>query len=50
MRKMPLFSAVHAAHLLQANNVGIELLDRMAQIVNFQTPGRPQALDTLVDL
>ncbi len=50
MRKIPLFAAVHPAHLLQAHDVGIELLHRMAQVVDLQPPCRPQALHTFVDV
>jgi hypothetical protein len=43
-------TAVHPANLLQAHDVGIELLDRVTQIVNFKTPGWAYALNTFVDV
>ena len=45
-----LFTAVELAHLLQADDVGIQLLDRVAQVMDLQPPGRPQTLDAFVDV
>ncbi len=42
--------AVHPAHLLQADDVCIELLDRQAQIVDLQPARGAQPLHTLVDV
>ena len=50
MPEISRLSAVHAAHLLQANNVGVQLLHCVAKVVNFQAPRRPQALHTFVDV
>jgi hypothetical protein len=44
------FLAVHFAHLLQAHDVGIQLLNSVPQIVNFQPFARPNALHTLVNV
>ena len=41
---------VQLAHFLQANDVGIELLDRMTQVVDLQAPRRAYALHALVDV
>ena len=43
-------AAVLAAHLLQAHDVGVKLLHRKAQVVDFKTPCRPQALHAFVDV
>ena len=50
MRKVALFAAVHAAHLLQANQVGIQLLHSMPQVVYLQPARGPQALNTFVNV
>ena len=41
---------VHFADLLQAHNIGVQLLDGMAQVVDLQAARRAQALDTFVDV
>ena len=42
--------AVQLAHFLQADDVGVELLDGMAEVVDLQPPRGPDALHTLVDV
>jgi hypothetical protein len=44
------FSAVRLSYLLQADNVSIQLLNRVTQIVDFQPSRRANALNTLVDV
>jgi hypothetical protein len=41
MRKTPRMAVVEGAYFLQANDVCIELLDRMAEVMNFQTTRGP---------
>ena len=43
-------AAVHFAHFLQADDVGIELLYGQSQVVNFQPARGPQALHTFVNV
>ena len=43
-------AAMHLAHLLQADDVGIKLLHRMAEVVDFQPAVGAQALHALVDV
>jgi hypothetical protein len=38
------------SHFLKAHNVCVQLLNRQAQIVNFQAPRRTQTLHTFVDV
>ena len=38
------------AHFLQAHDVGVELLHRMAEVVDFEPARRAQALHALVDV
>jgi len=49
-REVTLFNPVHFAYFLQAHNVGVDLLNRMTQIVNFQAAPRPEALHSFVDV
>ncbi|MDT4858824.1 hypothetical protein FQZ97_933090 [compost metagenome] len=42
--------AVVTAHLLQADDVGVELLHRVGQVVDLQPARRPQALHAFVDV
>ena len=49
-RKMPGQLAVMAAHLLQAHQIGVELLDSVYQVVDFQALGGTQSLNALVDV
>ena len=41
MQKPSGMQTVESAHLLQADDVGIELLHRVAQVVNLQPTRRP---------
>jgi hypothetical protein len=50
MGKMQCFATVHLSHFLQADDVCVKLLNRMAKIVNFQPPRRPNALNAFVDV
>ena len=43
-------AAMDLAHLLQADNVSVELLDRVSQVVDFESPLRPHALHPLMDV
>ena len=43
-------AAMDLAHLLQADNVSVELLDRVSQVVDFESPLRPHSLHPLVDV
>ena len=48
--KKALLLAVVLAHLLQADDVGIHLFHRQAQVVDFQPAHRSQALHPFVDV
>ena len=48
--KVTSFFAVHAAHLLQANNISVKLFYRVHHVVNFQPPAGAQAAHTLVNI
>jgi len=48
--EMCCFTAVHATHLLQTNDVRIELFHRMTQVMDFKPPGGTQTLHALVDV
>ena len=43
-------AAVQFTNLLQTHNIGIQLLNGMAQVVNFQPTLRPNPLHTLVNV
>jgi hypothetical protein len=50
MGKVPGFSAVHLPYFLQADDVCIKLLHRVPEVLNFQSPGRPDALHALMNV
>jgi hypothetical protein len=49
-REIALELAVVAAHLLQTDDVGVELLDGVREVVDLQPAHRAQALYALVDV
>jgi hypothetical protein len=42
--------AIESTHFLQTNDVGIKLLYRVAEVMNFQSTRRPKALYAFVDV
>ena len=50
MVKVALFAPVQLAHLLQADQVSVQLLHGQAQVMDLQPARRAQALHTLVDV
>ena len=44
------FAPIELAHLLQADDVRVELLDRVSQVVNLEPAARPDTLHPLVDV
>ena len=45
-----LLAPVHLADFLQADDVGVDLFDGVAEVVNLQPLSGPHALHTLVDV